>query len=45
MRAHAAMGNRAGITRQFERCRHAVAEEVNAPLSPQTEALYASLMH
>jgi len=45
MRAHAAMGNRAGITRQFESCRHAVAEEVDAPLSRQTEALFASLMH
>lgn len=44
MRAHAAMGNRAAIVRQFERCRQALLEEVNAPPSPQTETLYQTLI-
>ena len=45
LRAWAATGNRAAVNRQFERCRQALLEEVNAPPSPQTEALYETLMH
>jgi DNA-binding SARP family transcriptional activator len=44
MRAHAALGNRAGVARQYERCRQALQEELCAPLSPQTEALYDTLI-
>jgi len=44
MCAYAAMGNRAGVARQFERCRQALQQELCAPLSPQTEALYATLI-
>ena len=43
MRAHAALGNRAGIIRQYERCRQALEEEANAPLSPETQMLYDNL--
>jgi ATP/maltotriose-dependent transcriptional regulator MalT/DNA-binding SARP family transcriptional activator len=45
MRAYAAMGNRAGVARQFERCRQILMEEINAPPSPQTTDLYQTLMH
>jgi ATP/maltotriose-dependent transcriptional regulator MalT/DNA-binding SARP family transcriptional activator len=44
MRAYAAMGNRAAVARQFERCRQALLEEINVFPSPQTEALYETLM-
>jgi DNA-binding SARP family transcriptional activator len=44
MRAYATMGNRAAVARQFDRCRQALLEEINAPPSPQTEALYETLM-
>ena len=44
MRAHAAMGNRAAVARQFERCQQTLLEEINVPPSPQTEALYETLM-
>jgi DNA-binding SARP family transcriptional activator len=44
MRAYAAMGNRAAIARQFERCRHALLNEANASPSSQTEALFEALM-
>lgn len=44
MRVHAALGNRADVARQFALCQKALLEEVDAPPSPQTEALYASLM-
>jgi len=44
MRIHAALGNRAAVVRQFALCQKALLEEVDAPPSPQTEALYASLM-
>jgi DNA-binding SARP family transcriptional activator len=43
MRAYAALGNRAAVTRQFERCRQALLEEIDAPPSPQTEQLYETL--
>lgn len=45
MRAYAALGNQAAVTRQFERCRQALLQEVNAPLAPQTEELYKRLTH
>lgn len=44
MRAHAATGNRAGVVRQYEQCRQALLDEVGAPPSPETEALYKTLM-
>jgi DNA-binding SARP family transcriptional activator len=43
MRAHAALGNRAAVVRQYERCRQALLDEVQAPPSPQTVALYETL--
>ena len=45
MRAYAAMGNRAGVKRQFECCRLALKEEINAAPSRQTENLYQTLIH
>jgi ATP/maltotriose-dependent transcriptional regulator MalT/two-component SAPR family response regulator len=45
MRIHAALGNRAAVARQYERCRQALLEEINATPSPQTQTLYDSLMH
>jgi LuxR family maltose regulon positive regulatory protein len=44
MRAYMAMGNRAAAALQFDRCRQALLEEINVPPSPQTEALYETLM-
>jgi DNA-binding SARP family transcriptional activator len=44
MRAHAAMGNRAAIIRQFDRCQQILLEEVNAPPSSQTIMLYETLI-
>jgi len=44
MRAYAAMGNRAAAALQFDRCRQALLQEINAPPSPQTQALYETLM-
>ncbi len=44
MRAYAAMGNLVAVTRQFERCRQALTEDLDTPVSPQTKALYDSLM-
>ena len=44
MRAHAAMGNQAGVVRQFKRCQHALQEEVNVPPSSQTVTLYETLI-
>jgi two-component SAPR family response regulator len=45
MRAHAAMGDQAAVTRQFERCQQVLSEEVGAPVSPQTKTLYERLTH
>jgi LuxR family maltose regulon positive regulatory protein len=45
MRAYAAKGDRAGLVRQFERCRQALREEIDAPPSPQTVALFHTLNH
>jgi DNA-binding SARP family transcriptional activator len=44
MRVHAAMGNRALVIRQYEQCRQALLEEVDAPPSVQTTTLYETLM-
>lgn len=44
MRAHAAMGNRAAIVRQFKQCQQVLLEEVNVPPSTQTTALYETLI-
>ena len=44
MRIHAAMGNRAAIVRQYERCRVALTKEINAPPSKQTRDLYETLV-
>jgi two-component SAPR family response regulator len=44
MRAHAGMGNRAGVVRQFQLCRQVLLDEINAPPSPQTTQLYETLM-
>jgi len=43
MRAHAAMGNRAAVVRQFKRCQQALLDEVNVPPSSQTMTLYETL--
>ncbi|KPL71457.1 hypothetical protein ADN00_17395 [Ornatilinea apprima] len=43
MRIHAAMGNRAEVARQFERCQQALKEEINVNPSPETRALLESL--
>ena len=43
MLVYAARGNRAGVNRQFERCRLALEREVNVAPSPQTIALFESL--
>jgi LuxR family transcriptional regulator, maltose regulon positive regulatory protein len=45
MRVHAAMGNRAAVARQYERCRQALLAEINAMPSQQTQQLHESLMH
>ncbi len=44
MRAHAAIGNTAAVVRQFERCQQSLLQEVNLSPSPQTRALYESLI-
>ncbi len=44
MRIHAATGNRAAIVRQYEQCRVALIEEINAPPSKQTRELYETLI-
>jgi LuxR family transcriptional regulator, maltose regulon positive regulatory protein len=44
MKANAALGNRVGIIRQFERCQQALLGEVGLTPSPQTEDLYQTLI-
>jgi LuxR family maltose regulon positive regulatory protein len=44
MRAYAATGNLAAVTRKYERCRQVLSKEAHVPLSPETVALYESLM-
>jgi len=43
MRVHAAMGNRAEVARQYERCQQALMEEISVSPSPETRALLESL--
>jgi len=45
MRAHTAMGNKAAVARQYERCRLTLLQEIDASPSPQTQDLYHILMH
>jgi len=44
MRIHAALGNRAAVVRQYERCRQVLLEDYNAEPSPQTQSLMQTLM-
>jgi LuxR family maltose regulon positive regulatory protein len=44
MRASAALGNHAEVVRQYENCRRALSTELGISPSPQTEALYQSLI-
>jgi LuxR family transcriptional regulator, maltose regulon positive regulatory protein len=43
MRAHAALGNRTAVIRQFEHCKQLLARELELTPSPQTASLYATL--
>ncbi len=43
MRIHAAEGNRAGVVRQFERCKDVLMKEIEVDPSPQTYQLYLTL--
>ncbi len=43
MQIYAIRGNRAGVNRQFERCKLALKSEVNALPSPQTVSLFETL--
>jgi LuxR family maltose regulon positive regulatory protein len=43
MRAYAAKGNQAAIVRQYDRCKKALLDEVNAKPSRQTQLLFESL--
>ena len=44
MRAHAQMGNRGEALRVFGRCRELLREELGASPSPQTEAIYLTIL-
>jgi DNA-binding SARP family transcriptional activator/streptogramin lyase len=44
MEAHVAAGNRAEALRVYERCRRLLADELGAYPSPETEAIYRSLL-
>lgn len=44
MRIYAAMGNRVAVSRQYRRCKKALAREINAPPTEETNALYHDLM-
>ncbi len=43
MRAHAALGDRSAVVRQFEHCKQLLAQELDVTPSPQTQTLYAKL--
>jgi DNA-binding SARP family transcriptional activator len=45
MRAHAALGNRAAVSRQFEECKAALQNEFAVEPSPETLALFQTLIH
>ncbi len=44
LRIFAAMGNRAAVVRQYQRCVEVLGREINATPSPQTQALYQELI-
>jgi DNA-binding SARP family transcriptional activator len=44
MRIYAAMGNRAGVVRQYSLCQKALDEEIGVAPSPQTKDLFVQLM-
>ena len=44
MRAHERLGNRAEAVRAYHRCRELLAEELGVSPSPETEALYVSIL-
>jgi DNA-binding SARP family transcriptional activator len=44
MQIYAAMGNRAGIVRQYEQCRQVMEEEYGSEPSTQTQQLYQALI-
>jgi ATP/maltotriose-dependent transcriptional regulator MalT len=44
MHIYATMGDRAAIARQYQACKEALESELDLPPSPETEALYQSLM-
>jgi LuxR family transcriptional regulator, maltose regulon positive regulatory protein len=43
MRAHALLGNRTAVVRQFEHCKQLLARELEVTPSPRTASLYATL--
>jgi ATP/maltotriose-dependent transcriptional regulator MalT/DNA-binding SARP family transcriptional activator len=45
MRAYGAMGDRGAVVRQFEACRKALKDDVDLPVSAETRALCAMLLH
>ena len=44
LRIYAAMGNRAGLVRQYQRCVEVFEREINSPPSTQTQELYQDLL-
>lgn len=44
MRSYAAIGNQAGIVKEYERCRRAINDELGTPPSQQTRQLYELLI-
>lgn len=45
MRIYAAMGNKVGVVRQYERCEQIMQREFQLPPSSQTRSLYEELVH
>jgi DNA-binding SARP family transcriptional activator len=45
MRTHAALGNTAEALQAYERCRKLIARELGVDPSPQTKAVYESVLH
>ncbi len=44
MTAYAALGDRTAVSRQYEKCRAILQKELDLEPTPQTEALYRSLL-